>query len=101
MDHDMGPHKNSSIDQNDNGNHGNGRIILTRTVILSITMTMPDNVMKVSDHENGIDHERFDHIELRGDEKCDDGGNRDYEEDDRDVTKDRDNNADDGQKGLG
>ena len=96
MDHDMGPHENGSVDRDDDDNHGNGRIILTRTVILSITMTMPDNVMKVSDHENGIDHERFGHIEHKGDENRDDGGNRDYEDDDRDVTEDRDNDADDG-----
>ena len=93
----IGPHEYGSIDRDDDDNHGNGKIVLTRTVILSITMTMPDNVMKVSNHGNGIDHERFGHIEHKGDEnRDDDGGNRDYEDDDRDATEDRDNDADGG-----
>ena len=73
----ISPHKNGSVDQDDDGNHGNGRIVLTKIVILSITMTMPDNVMKVSNHGNGIDHERFGHIEHKGEENRNDDSETD------------------------
>lgn len=45
-DENSGPHKDGSDDHDDDGNHGNGKIVMTMIIRLTIAMTMPDNVMK-------------------------------------------------------